>query len=215
MLNATIEKKPVEEGWIQSYTGKVVYPLEITKDQLIILDIAHALALSCRFGGHVKHHYSVAQHSVHCMEHAKRLGYGKLTQFACLMHDTPEAYLSDIAGPIKKRVSIWYENKNKIVREQGCYKSFSEVEDVILSNILTKYRPTGYDETWFNDTKIWQRVKDIDYKMLVTEGRDLLIGGCKNWGLNKVNKYHAFQAKVPKWTPEQAERKFLDAFITF
>jgi hypothetical protein len=49
MLNATIEKKPVEEGWIQSYTGKVVYPLEITKDQLIILDIAHALALSYRF----------------------------------------------------------------------------------------------------------------------------------------------------------------------
>lgn len=65
--------------------------------QFTIEDIAHALGNECRFGGHTRVFYSVAQHSVMVSylvppEH----------QFPALMHDSPEFTLKDIMKPLKR-----------------------------------------------------------------------------------------------------------------
>ncbi len=46
--------------WIQTYTGKQFWPLDPRPEDIDIEDIAHALALTCRFNGHCDYFYSVA-----------------------------------------------------------------------------------------------------------------------------------------------------------
>ena len=84
-------------GWIQTYTGVAFYPFDPRPSEIQIHDIAHALSMQCRFTGHVKEFYSVAQHSVlvalHCPQEDR---------LWALLHDATEAYLADVARPVKQ-----------------------------------------------------------------------------------------------------------------
>lgn len=82
---------------IRTYSGRLVDPLEVTHADIDISDIAHALSQICRFTGHCKEFYSVAQHSVHVSESC-------VPEYALqgLLHDASEAYLQDIASPLKR-----------------------------------------------------------------------------------------------------------------
>lgn len=83
--------------WIATYTGGVFWPLAPRREDVKLSDIAHALSHLCRFAGHTREFYSVAQHSVlvsHlCRPEDARWG---------LLHDASEAYLSDIVAPLKR-----------------------------------------------------------------------------------------------------------------
>ena len=86
--------------WIETYTGKRFYPLDPRPEDVSIIDIAHALSLVCRFNGHVRHHYSVAQHSVLCACHVINR-HGNRAALYALLHDAAEAYVCDIPRPFK------------------------------------------------------------------------------------------------------------------
>lgn len=83
--------------WIQTFTCQQMYPLDPREAEIDILDIAHALANLCRFNGHVKQFYSVAEHSCHVSDLLPQVW--KLTG---LLHDASEAYLCDLPRPIKR-----------------------------------------------------------------------------------------------------------------
>lgn len=85
-------------GWMQTFTGKKLFPLNPKPEDIDIRDIAHALSLVGRYGGHAPTFYSVGAHSL-------------LTSHLCkshpleaLLHDAAEAYIGDMVRPLKKFV---------------------------------------------------------------------------------------------------------------
>lgn len=86
-------------SWIQTFTGKQFFPLSPSLETIDVRDIAHSLSLQCRYNGHCRVFYSVADHSLRVArivspDHAL---WG-------LLHDAAEAYLTDLPRPIKLAV---------------------------------------------------------------------------------------------------------------
>lgn len=170
------------KGWIGTYTGKafsVMHP-EMSKADINIYDIAHALALACRWTGHVRRHYSVAQHSVLVAKWLEENGYDRTTQKLGLFHDASEAYISDISRPVKEELS-----------------NYKQIEERLMAVILEKY----------NLPALWSAIKIADDALLVTEWRDLMRAGPRKWDYQP--KAGAQKKTIRPWWPTRAEFQFL------
>lgn len=103
---------PEKNGdFIQLYSGRDFYFLNPDPEDIDEEDIAHTLSLLCRFGGHCREFYSVAQHSVLCSYNCAP-GY----EFEALMHDASEAYLVDMPRPIKNVLKGYRDIENNLDR---------------------------------------------------------------------------------------------------
>lgn len=161
-----------DDAWIQTYTGRRFTPTNPNPDAIVIQDIAHALSMQCRFGGHVKSFYSVAQHCV-------------LVSYICnfedafwgLMHDASEAYLIDLPRPLK---------------HSGKLDAYKEFEGKVQTAICKRF---GLPE------KEPISIKKADTILLVTEARDLLPNKRSDWALTaeplpfKINPLGPKEAK--------------------
>ena len=123
-------------------------PVDVT-----IEDIAHALSMLCRFGGHVDEFYSVAQHSVLVsLVVARFQPDNHALHRAALLHDASEAYLIDLPRPIKRDPTMYG------------YRAAEERLAAVTEAWLRL--PLGAFE--------WPAVKRVDAALLMTEARDLL-----------------------------------------
>lgn len=102
-------------SWIQTHIGRSFDLLNPTPEQVAITDIAHSLSHICRFTGHCREFYSVAQHSVLVMslvpDHLKA---------QALLHDATEAYVGDMSWPLKQLLPEY-----KAI-EQGVWEAIAE-----------------------------------------------------------------------------------------
>src|SRR4051812_23383484 len=99
------------EPYIETVSGKKIYFNEPTEDMFDIKDIAHALSMNCRYTGHCSRFYSVAEHSVHVSNLLK----GTSLELAGLLHDASEAYITDIASPIKQFLPDYLMMEDKLM----------------------------------------------------------------------------------------------------
>ncbi len=155
--------------WITTFTGKHVNPMHLEEEDIDIVDIAHSLSLQCRFLGHCKEFYSVAEHSILVADIVHKELYGKLPRMGvvtslhsitqeyldnscltALLHDAAEAYIGDIARPIK---------------HSHIFKYIPEIEQQILGKIGNKFGLGGAD---------WALIKKADNIMLATEAKALM-----------------------------------------
>lgn len=86
--------------WIQTFTGRQYWPLDPRPDDVHIADVAHHLAMLCRFTGACSRFYSVAEHAWH----ASFVVPGRLA-FATLHHDDAEYVCNDLARPVKRSIT--------------------------------------------------------------------------------------------------------------
>jgi hypothetical protein len=166
---------------IMTFTGRIVHPLAITPDDIDIRDIAHALSMKCRYTGHCKKHYSVGQHSV-LMARWPLPGPAAWR----LLHDTSEAYLPDIASPIKGRFPL-----------------MKRAEAAILRAVATKFNLPAYET-------VYPQVHQADTWLLTWEGRNNM------HDTNKVGIWWHIEAPTAvldhdfrAWSPAKTERMFL------
>jgi hypothetical protein len=99
-----------ENQWIQTFSGRKFPLVNPDPEAIDIEDIAHALAMLCRFNGQCLRFYSVAEHSVH-VSHEIDPAFALLG----LMHDASEAYLGDVPTPLKKTLPDFKEMENKLM----------------------------------------------------------------------------------------------------
>ena len=138
---------------MNTYTGNKIDPMNMTTSDISIQDIAHALSLTCCGGGHVSYFFSVAQHSINCMNEAKARGWSERLQLACLLHDASEAYISDIIRPVKAHLS-----------------NYLEIESSIMNVILERFGLADLSE---EENAMW---KQIDDDMMNFELKNLMKG---------------------------------------
>lgn len=97
--------------WFCSRTGNPVWPFDLNPEDVVPEDIASSLSKLCRFNGHCRRFYSVAEHSVHVSSYLPfelaRVG---------LMHDATEAFCGDLIRPIKREMPAFVELEESIWR---------------------------------------------------------------------------------------------------
>lgn len=118
-------------NFMTTISGKRINYENPTVEMFDITDIAHSLSNICRFGGHIRRHYSVAQHSVmvsNLVPHHLAL--------AALLHDASEAYLSDIVRPAKRMLPQYKDLELKFqgVLEERFAVTFDHEEIHIADN---------------------------------------------------------------------------------
>lgn len=139
--------------WIETISGRRIDPVMPDPRQIDIGDIAHALANQCRFTGHVSSFFSVAQHSV-----LVSLIVDEEYALEGLLHDASEAYLSDLARPVKVQPAF-----------KAVYGVAEERLMFVIAEVFALHWP------------IPKEVKVADEALLRAEARDLLPNSSGWW----------------------------------
>ncbi|MEE8113983.1 MAG: hypothetical protein V3T23_06475 [Nitrososphaerales archaeon] len=177
--------KPADFGsWIQTRSGLKFDALNPTEAMVDILDIAHALSNLCRYNGHVREFYSVAQHCSLGSLALREMQYVQEVQLQFLLHDASEFVLADVPRPFKKYLKNYYE-----------------IEAGIQKVILGKY---GLP------LELMEAVVDMDNRILRTEAEQLFdFPPLDDWHLACGEPV---PIEIHPLTPPEAEHQFLRIF---
>jgi uncharacterized protein len=173
------------DGSIQTVSGRWLDPLAPDPTQIDIGDIAQALANQCRFGGHSRRFYSVAQHSTIVSEACEQRGVSAAQALAALLHDAGEAYLVDLPHPLKHRSELG--------------PPYREAEKLLEEAIRVRFDLVPQPA----------EMKPIDRSLLATERRTF---ASMNDPWPELEGFEPLEVEIDPWDPERARAEFLKRF---
>ena len=176
---------PAPGPYLQTVSGRWVNPFDPDPDQLDVGDIARALANQCRFGGHCRVFYSVAQHSVIVSQLVEHAGGDTEDVFAALMHDAAEAYLGDMPHPLKHRSPLG--------------AAFKAAEELLERAIRDRFRIKP-------DVP---EIKRADRALLATERRAF---SAEIWHWPELDGVEPLDLELTAWSPDEAARAFAERY---
>ncbi len=161
------------------------WPLDPRPEDFEIGDIAHHLAMSCRYGGATRFFYSVAEHSVLVSRFVP-------PEFAlhALLHDAAEAVVSDVIRPLKTLPA---------------FDEFRRVEAVVADRIAQRFGLVWSPEAHALVDAIDRRIPIDECLALIPNGEEYL--RAKGYDLTQK-----LGADVAAFSPERAEIAFLLRF---
>lgn len=174
------------KAWIITFTGKQFYHLSPRQSMVCIEDIAHSLSQQCRWTGHSRFHYSVAQHSYYCS-----LIVSPQDALHALLHDGSEAYMGDMNRPLKHFTPAGV--------------SYRVLEAKLQSIIFKKFGLSSIEP---------EAVRVADDQMLYAEKSQIInVPQLMKYERNKWGRGEAeANIQIEEWTPKFAELMFLKRF---
>lgn len=175
-----------EESWFTLSSGRSFYPFAPRTEDVFIEDIALALSHLCRYNGHCRLFYSVAEHSVHC---SNRVAPGH--ELTALMHDATEAYVGDMIRPIKVFMP-----------------DFEEMEGNVWLAVAQRFGlPTEMPQEVH---EVDNAILVTEARDLLPDGANLM----KKWGIpfDPIDSLDIARNGREPWAPAEAERQFLARF---
>lgn len=165
---------------IQTYDGSPFWPLEARPEEIRITDIAHALSMICRYGGHCLRFYSVAEHSVH----VARLASAQNKLWG-LLHDAPEGLgIVDVVTPVKRQLV-----------------GYSDVEDRLMLQVCQRF---GLDPV------MPQEIKELDLAVFGAEIRQNMRSPKFRWSIWPDPAPVQLQYWTPRQAEAEFLRTFLE-----
>lgn len=162
MIHVSMSSREV--AWLQvGPQGRAFYPLVPEASPVELEDIVPALAKICRFTGHCREFYSVAQHCV-LVSHLVPAAFAR----EALLHDAAEAFISDIAYPLK--LAIRYSEE--AFTDDRDNRPWTKLMHKIEAEVARRF-----DLPW----PVSPEVKHADMQALATEQRDLMPRPQRAW----------------------------------
>jgi uncharacterized protein len=155
---------PPVQPWGETLSGDQYYYLSPDPSVIKIGDIARSLSYTCRYNGHVKRFYSVAEHCIHMA-----LVADPDIALLALCHDAHEAYVGDVASPQKAAMIVYDQGDGAHSAIE--YRAKKAVEIAL-----------GIDKLWNPDRRA--RVKQLDTRICLDERLVLKHPTSHDWGLD-------------------------------
>jgi len=165
---------------IMMYSGKYFNFLTPETSEFTIEDVALALSRINRYTGHTKFPYSVAQH---CVLGSLQFEDKKLA-LEFLLHDTSEAFMGDVATPLKRMLLEYQEIEKR-------------VEKAVAERFGTTF-------------PMLPETKEADIRMLATEVIQLMPPAAQQWEI--LRGVQPYKVDIDMWTPVQAECAYIRRF---
>ena len=180
--------------WIQTASGRQFFLLDPRAEDVEPFDVAHALSLTCRFAGHTREHYSVAQHSVLV---------GQLVppelEVHALLHDAAEAYLGDITRPLKQALALLHPGA-----ETSPYDAITERVDAAIAERFGMRALDAHEH---------DAIKRADIVALATERRDVVTRPLGNHAWSVLEGVSPAPTVILPLHPGAARERWLRRFM--